>query len=199
MGGTKSVNLEKVRALRPTHVIVNVDENTKDAADALARFAPNVIVTHPLAPDDNLALYRQIGSAFGRQHEAELLCRKFEEEFLKVKANRYPGRKVLYLIWKDPWMTVSRDTYVSRTLALVGLHTLPEAADARYPKLEDLNVPGAEQVLLSSEPYRFREGHRQELQRQLRLPVRLIDGEMTSWYGPRAIAGLRYLSVFAAA
>lgn len=198
VGGTKSVNLRKIRELAPTHAIVNVDENKKETADALSEFVPNLIVTHPLAPLDNLALYRQVGGAFGKEREAEALCRRFEAAFLEVQEKEYAERKVLYLIWKDPWMTVSRDTYISRTLALFGLHTLPEAADARYPKLDSLEVKGVERVLLSTEPYRFRESHREGLERQLRLPVSLIDGEMTSWYGPRAIAGLRYLAQFCA-
>jgi ABC-type Fe3+-hydroxamate transport system substrate-binding protein len=198
VGGTKSVNLKKIRELAPTHAIVNVDENKKETADALAEFVPNLIVTHPLAPLDNLALYRQIGSAFGKEREAKLLCRQFEAALSEIQKKKYPERKILYLIWKNPWMTVSRDTYVSRTLALFGLHTLPEAAVARYPKLESLEVSGVERVLLSTEPYRFRQSHREELQRQLKLPVFLIDGEMTSWYGPRAIAGLRYLAQFSA-
>jgi len=196
VGGTKSVDLAKIRALAPTHVIVNVDENRRETADALAGFVPNLIVTHPLAPLDNLALYRQIGKAFGRTGEAEALCSRFEVAFDEARKKKFPQRKVLYLIWKDPWMTVSRDTYVSRTLALVGLQTLPEIADARYPELDDLDAAGAELVLLSTEPYRFREKHRDELQRRLGLPVFLIDGEMTSWYGSRAIAGLGYLADF---
>jgi len=196
VGGTKSVNLEKIRALAPTHAIVNVDENTKEAAEALAQFVPNVIVTHPLAPLDNLALYRQIGEAFGKERRAEELCSEFEFAYREIGKQEFPQKKVLYLIWKDPWMTVSRDTYVSRTLALFGLATLPETADVRYPKLVDPDVKGTERVLLSTEPYRFGEAHRQELQQQLGLPVSLIDGEMTSWYGPRAIAGLRYLADF---
>ena len=65
VGGTKSVDVDRIRELAPTHVIVNVDENRKETADALARFVPNLIVTHPLAPLDNLALYRQVGNAFG--------------------------------------------------------------------------------------------------------------------------------------
>lgn len=196
VGGTKSVDLDRIRELAPTHVIVNVDENRKESADALAQFVPNLIVTHPLAPLDNLTLYRQIGAAFGKEREAELLCRRFEAAFLEIQERKYPGRKVLYLIWKDPWMTVSRDTYVSRTLALFGLETLPESAQPRYPKLESLEAVGVERVLLSTEPYRFTDSHREELRRQLDLPVSLIDGEMTSWYGPRAIAGLRYLAQF---
>ena len=200
VGGTKSVNLKKIRELAPTHVIVNVDENRKETADALAEFVPNLIVTHPLAPLDNLALYRQIGKAFGKEREAEALCDRFESAYKNVLKWKFTVRKVLYLIWKDPWMTVSRDTYVSRTLALFGLQTLPESADARYPKisLDESWLRDVELVLLSSEPYRFREKHLDEIKYTLMKPAYLIDGEMTSWYGSRAIAGLEYLRQFVA-
>lgn len=194
VGGTKSVNLEKIRALEPTHVIVNVDENKKETADALARFVPNMLVTHPLSPEDNPGLYRQLGSAFGKEAEAERLCVRFGIEFEQLKAATFQQRNVLYLIWKNPWMTVSRETYVSRMLALVGLDTLPVTAEARYPKLADLGVPGVEMILLSTEPFCFRAGHVREIGQATGLPTRLVDGEMTSWYGPRAIEGLRYLA-----
>lgn len=197
VGGTKSVNLRKIRELAPTHVIVNVDENKKETADALAEFVPNILVTHPLAPADNLSLYRQIGKAFGKEREAELLCAKFDSAFQETRDTTFKARSVLYLIWKNPWMTVSRDTYISRTLALVGLQTVPERADTRYPKLKTLDVKGVDAILLSTEPYRFREPHRKELQNETGKPVHLVDGEMTSWYGPRAIEGLRYLARFA--
>jgi ABC-type Fe3+-hydroxamate transport system substrate-binding protein len=197
VGGTKTVNLDRIRALAPTHVIVNIDENRKEDAEALAKFVPNMIVTHPLGPEDNLALYRQIGSAFGKGGKAEDLCARFASVLDSVRAEAFEARTVLYLIWKGPWMTVSRDTYISRTLALVGLHTLPESANARYPELETLDVQGLDAILLSTEPYRFTEPHRAELERQAARPVYLIDGEMTSWYGPRAIAGLQHLRNFA--
>ncbi|MGZ3253032.1 MAG: cobalamin-binding protein, partial [Burkholderiaceae bacterium] len=32
------------------------------------------------------------------------------------------------------------------------------------------------------------------LEKQIGKPVRLVDGEMLSWYGSRAIPGLHYLS-----
>jgi ABC-type Fe3+-hydroxamate transport system substrate-binding protein len=198
VGGTKSVNIEKVRALEPTHVIVNVDENEKPTADAIARFVPNLVVTHPLAPLDNLALYRQMGTAFGKESEAEELCTRFQAEYDEVAAHRYVQRNVLYLIWKNPWMTVSRETYISRTLALFGLQTLPANASERYPKLtpDEPWLAGIEEVLLSSEPYAFREKHAREVSQRFGKPARLIDGEMTSWYGSRAIRGLTYLADF---
>ncbi len=196
VGGTKSVNLEKIRALGPTHVILNKDENLRETAEALAAFVPNLVVTHPLAPLDNLALYRQFGAAFDRAREAEALCARFQSAYDAAVGRRYPERRVLYLIWKDPWMTVSRNTYISRTLGLFGMQTLPENMEARYPELDTLEMGGAELVLLSTEPYRFKESHRAELQARLKKPVYLIDGEMTSWYGSRAIHGLRYLADF---
>ncbi len=198
VGGTKDVNLAKVRALAPTHVVLNVDENRKETADELATFVPNLVVTHPLGPLDNLALYRQFGRTFGREREAEDLCARFQAAYDEARALRLPSRRVLYLIWKDPWMTVSRDTYISRTLALFGLETVPEVASERYPKLDDLRSVDAELALLSSEPYRFRDRHVAEVAGITGKPALLVDGEMTSWYGPRAIAGLDYMAKFAA-
>jgi len=198
VGGTKSVDLEKVRALEPTHVILNIDENEKAAAVALAEFVPNLVVTHPLGPLDNLALYRLIGGVFGRRGESEKLCARFQSAYDVLDAEKHVRRKVLYLIWKDPWMTVSRETYISHTLALAGLETLPIDSASRYPRFtfEESWVAGTELVLLSTEPYMFRSKHVAEIAALPALagrPVRLVDGEMTSWYGSRAIEGLAYL------
>lgn len=201
VGGTKTVDIEKIRSLRPTHVILNIDENQKSVVEALSGFVPRLIVTHPVAPLDNLALYRLIGGIFGRHGEAEALCARFHAAH-DMLANEHPSPlNTLYLIWKDPWMTVSRETYISRTLALAGLSTVPAIATARYPafSLDEPWVIGAELVLLSSEPYMFRAKHAAELACLPAFagkPVRLIDGEMTSWYGSRAIAGLTYLLDF---
>jgi len=197
VGGTKTVNLAKIRALAPTHVVLNKDENLRETAEALAAFVPNLVITHPLAPEDNLALYRQFGGTFGKEREAEDLCARFESALQAARKRIYPERKILYLIWKDPWMTVSRDTYISRTLGLFGMRTMPQAAADRYPKLDDVGAADVDEVLLSSEPYRFTAKHIAEVETLTGKPARLVDGEMTSWYGPRAIAGLAYLAAFA--
>lgn len=196
VGGTKTVKLETVRALAPTHVILNVDENRRETAEALAEFVPHLVVTHPLGPLDNLALYRQFGETFGCPGQARALCEKFQAAYDAAQRQTRDARKVLYLIWKDPWMTVSRDTYISRTLALFGLHTVPERSVDRYPSLADITASGADLILLSTEPYRFRARHRDEIQALTGRPTLLVNGEMTSWYGPRAIMGLEYLTRF---
>ena len=126
VGGTKDVKVDRIRELAPTHVVVNVDENTKETVDELARFVPSIVVTHPLAPEDNLGLYRLLGGIFDRTAETERLCDDFAAAYADLTAVTRPAERVLYLIWREPWMTVSRDTYISRTLALVGWETVPE-------------------------------------------------------------------------
>ena len=196
VGGTKDVNIDKIRQLLPTHAIVNIDENTKPTAEALAEFVPHVVVTHPRAPRDNLALARLMGAIFGKQAEAERWCAQFERELAALQAMQ-PGaeRTVLYCIWRDPWMTISSDTYIARMLGELGWQVPAFADPARYPTFawtEEL-LDQIDAVLLSTEPYRFTDAHVEELASQIGKPVMLVDGEMMSWYGSRAVAGLGYL------
>lgn len=196
VGGTKDVNIEKIRRLAPTHLVVNIDENNKPDVDALADFIPHVIVTHPITPRDNLDLYRLLGGIFGAEDRAEILCQEFEQEFDALVATpKGPSQTMLYCIWKDPWMTVSRDTYIANMMVLAGWKHWTAGNDARYPTFQwsEALVAEIDQVLLSSEPYRFTESHVDALEKQIGKPVRLVDGEMMSWYGSRAIRGLRYL------
>ena len=204
VGGTKTPRLDRIRALEPTHVIVNVDENRREDADALARFVPNVVVTHPLDPRDNPALFRLVGGIFASGEATERLCDAFDRALcaLRSAVRELPARRVLYLIWRGPWMTVSRDTYVSRTLALVHFLTAGDDPGRRYPELAlttDL-LAGVDLVLLSSEPFPFKARHVAEVRSHAgaRCPaVRLFDGEMASWYGSRAIRAMDYLVRFA--
>jgi len=196
VGGTKDVNIDKIRRLAPTHVVVNIDENEKPTVERLAEFVPHVVVTHPNVPRDNLALARLMGGIFGAEAAAERWCADFEAEYAALRASAAgPQRTVLYCIWQDPWMSVSQDTYIASMLAELGWRVPVLDAGVRYPRFtwsEEL-VRGLDAVLLSTEPYRFTEAHADALEKQIGLPVLLVDGEMMSWYGSRALAGLRYL------
>jgi ABC-type Fe3+-hydroxamate transport system substrate-binding protein len=205
VGGTKTVKLDRVRDLNPTHVIVNIDETPKDVADGIAATGCKVVVTHPMEPRDNIALYRLMGGLFGRRRQAEALCARFEDALATLlrSAEGLPERDVLYLIWKKPWMTVSRDTYIARTLSLVGWRTVGHDADVRYPAVDITAelLRGTDVVLFASEPFPFTEAHMEAFAadypcRDARLAA--IDAQMVSWYGSRAIAGLKYLKDFAA-
>ena len=205
VGGTKKLRIDKLRALRPSHVIVNIDENREEDMARIAEFTPHIVVTHPLVPDDNLALYRLVGGIFGKQREAEGLCAAFQrarDELLDAAA-RWPLRRVLYLIWRDPWMTVSQDTYISQMLALANWKTICHDPRNRYPQVrpDEHLLADTDIVLFSSEPFPFKPAHVDELRKltgDTGTPCEFIDGEMTSWYGNRAVEGLRYLREFAA-
>ena len=200
VGGTKDVNIARLIATEPTHVIVNIDENRKADVDHLRKVIPNIVVTHPMLPDDNLALFRLLGHIFTADDAANRLANELATALSAARAvgAELPPQSVLYAIWKNPWMTISRDTYVSAMLETVGWKTLPVQAEKRYPEVaaDDSVWRDAERIFLSSEPYSFGDEHITELREgmQLQQAIELIDGEYVSWYGVRAIAGLNYLA-----
>ncbi len=201
VGGTKDVDLARVRALAPTHLVVNIDENEKPTVDALRAHVGSVVVTHPVSVEDNFALYALFGALFHRQAQAGLLAEALRAALERVGADGFAPLRVLYLIWREPWMTVGPDTYIARMLASVGLQAVSPVSTRRYPEVDFARFDAShfDAVLLSTEPYRFGETHLHALRADPRTggrPVWLIDGEMTSWYGARAIEGLHYLHRF---
>jgi ABC-type Fe3+-hydroxamate transport system substrate-binding protein len=217
VGGTKDVNLAKLRRLAPTHVLVNIDENRRETVDAIRSWsaqdgpaAPQIVVTHPLGPEDNLALIDQLldhfGALEGVAERAERLRASLCDELERTRPDGRPLQRVLYLIWRDPWMTVARDTYIARMLGRVNWQTLPAldggaSGASRYPVVrgDEAWLAQVDQVLLSSEPYAFTQAHVDEAKLLCaNAGVRLVDGEMLSWYGARAVPGLHYLRQIAA-
>lgn len=204
VGGTKSVDIDRVRALEPSHVIVNVDETPRAVADALAAAGIAVIVTHPVTVIDNRRLFRLLGGVFERRAEAARLLRRFDAAYqaLVDAAADWPNQCVLYLIWRKPWMTVSAATYIADMLATAKWGVEASAGD-RYPAIEmtaDL-LARMDAVLLSTEPFPFKEMDVTDFVAAFPAAAgktRLIDGAMLAWYGSRAISGLAYLRRFVA-
>ncbi len=211
VGGTKDVNLAKLQQLTPTHLVVNVDENTLPIVHALRGFVPEVIVTHPCSPHDVLTLINQLAIAFQAQPGVAERAQALSDELLAALQTTqqadWPHVPVLYLIWRQPWMTVARDTYIARLLACVNWQTGPDLLGgaqgaARYPVLQGTEpwLADVRQVLLSSEPYAFDASHVQQAQTLCpKAKVALVDGELLSWYGARTAAGLRYAQALARA
>jgi ABC-type Fe3+-hydroxamate transport system substrate-binding protein len=207
VGGTKDVNLKKLAALKPSHVLLNRDENTLATLAGVQAFqpAPQILANHPLAPRDNLAVFCELGEAFNVQAAAEQLCQQFQAVYDAALAQQWAPKRVLYLIWQHPWMSVASNTYISQTLALFGLHTYPSVVGetvgaTRYPVIADLaaciKAQGIDAVLLSTEPYSFNDSHCAALRVQLGVPVHLVNGEHTSWFGSRAIEALPALAAW---
>jgi len=198
VGGTKDVNLDRVRHLKPTHLIADIDENRRESVEAMMEFVPQVVVVHPRRAEDNLALFALMGGIFGCEAEAALLAEQFVaagRDLAELAATR-PREAVLYPIWREPWMTVGRDTYIASMLGAAGWDTLPVEASARFPQFtwDEPWLADVGRVLLPSEPYAFTARDMAEVGTLAQRPVVRVDGEMLSWYGSRAIAGLRYLA-----
>ncbi|MDE0945180.1 MAG: helical backbone metal receptor [Alphaproteobacteria bacterium] len=205
VGGTKTSEMDKMVALKPTHVLVNIDETPKELAEQIAATGADVVVTHPNTPADNIALFQLVGNLFHRQTQADALVRALEAELAQTAT--WPERQVLYLIWKRPWMTVSQDTYIANMLGMFGMKTMCHDPDRRYPEvtIDSALLAEADLILFSSEPFPFAQkhmdafAHEHKIEHKITTDPRLlaIDGRMVSWYGNRAIDGLKYLRTFA--
>lgn len=213
VGGTKDVNFDKLERLAPTHLIVNIDENRLDTVAAVRRWStpPRLVITHPKRPEDLPALVAQVAAEFaelpGVTRTASDLTRRIVDALAATVPDGRRPASVLYLIWKDPWMTVARDTYLSSMLARIGWRTLPDVTGgdsgaARYPVVDGSEawLIDVDRVLLSSEPYAFGSAHVAAVRALCpAAEVRFVDGELLSWYGSRAVEGLAYLRRLAAA
>jgi iron complex transport system substrate-binding protein len=198
VGGTKDPDLQVITDLKPTHVIVNTEENRPQDIEILARDF-NVLTTFPKSPDDVPELLLSMGDFLGCKaiavEQAEicenLLTRIAQESLF----HNFIGQRFIYLIWKDPWMAAGPDTYISRFLERVGLRNII-CANERYPVIEPAASLGQslDVILMSSEPWPFRKRDAQVfsclLGEKLK-PIYWIDGKATSWYGTETIAALQ--------
>jgi ABC-type Fe3+-hydroxamate transport system substrate-binding protein len=184
VGGTKTLDTEKIKQLRPDLTIANKEENVKDQIELLGTIAPTW-VSDINNLDDALAMITSIGAVTGKTSEAKNITDRIAASFQEIVTTAKRG--TAYLIWKDPYMTVGGDTFIHDMLQHCGLVNI-FAQKQRYPAiiLEELIDAGCELVLLSSEPYPFREKHIAEISAVLPdAKILLVDGEMFSWYGSR--------------
>ncbi len=192
VGGTKQVRHERVEALRPDLVLANLEENTRADVERLERLAP-VWVTDVKSVEGALAMIGDVGRLTARKAEAAALAAQIAAGFEALAG--LPPIRVAYLIWQDPLMTVGGDTFIHDVLRRGGLVNV-FAERSRYPELTpaELLEAAPERVLLSSEPYPFRERHKPALARLLPgLKLQRVDGEPCSWYGSRLLATPAYL------
>ena len=184
VGGTKSVRIDTLRGLRPDLVVANKEENTPEDVAALSGIAP-VYVTDISTVEQALEAIETLGRLVDREDRARALAAEVRAGFDGLGAS--PPIRTAYLIWRDPYMTVGGDTFISDVMKHG--HWLNVFADReRYPAvtLDELRQAQPEVVLLSSEPFPFKEKHRAEVQRAIPdARVLLACGEAFSWYGSR--------------
>lgn len=192
VGGTKKIDLDRLRALSPNLIIANKEENTKEELELLMKEFP-VWVSDVRDLGSALDMIRGIGELTDSTAAADGLCQKIEMEFKTLQS--FPQRSAAYLIWKDPWMTVNKDTFIHDMLEKIGYRNCFASSADRYPQIsmEELRKACPDVVFLSSEPYPFKEKHLDQIRRELpNAKVRLVDGELFSWYGSRLVQSPAY-------
>lgn len=197
IGGTKNLKLDKIRELNPDLIIANKEENERQQIETLAKEFP-VWISDIFTLKDAYEMTLGVGETTGKRVEAAQLVKEIETSFTSLEKSTKPY-KTLYLIWKDPYMSIGKNTFIHHILTEVcGLQNICED-ELRYPELtsDQIRSINPELVLLSSEPYPFKEKHILEL--QIILPnakILLVDGEMFSWYGSRLKMTAVYLKDF---
>ncbi|HBP20167.1 MAG TPA: cobalamin-binding protein [Planctomycetes bacterium] len=192
VGGTKDVRVEKVLALEPDLVLANWEENAREQVEALEAAGVAVYVTQVRDLAEDLAMVRALGELVGREARGEELARETERAFAALGG--LEPLRALYLIWREPFMSVGGDTFVSAMLGEAGFVNVCGERE-RYPTLtpDELAALAPEVVLLSSEPYPFKEQHLAEVAALVpEAKVALADGELFSWYGSRILLAPDY-------
>ncbi|MCX6319520.1 MAG: helical backbone metal receptor [Bacteroidetes bacterium] len=184
VGGTKQIRMETIHALQPDLILANKEENVKEQVEALQQHYP-VWTSDINTPEEALDMIREVGIITGREQPALSLIREIEQAFNSLIIQE--RRKTCYLIWKDPYMSVGGDTFIHGMMKAAGFDNML-IDSTRYPALTlaELQLLAPECLLLSSEPFPFKEKHCTELEKVLPgTQVLLVDGEMFSWYGSR--------------
>ncbi|HND90070.1 MAG TPA: helical backbone metal receptor [Saprospiraceae bacterium] len=195
VGGTKTVLLERVAALQPDLIIGNKEENEREQIAALAERWP-VWMSDILTLEDALAMIEGLGALTGRAAAADRLRQQMTARFEAWQASRAdrPPRRAAYFIWRKPYMVAAADTFLHDMLGRAGFQNT-FAHLSRYPEvtLEQVAAAQPEVLLLSSEPYPFEQKHFGPLQEACpHAHIRVVDGEMFSWYGSRLLWAPEY-------
>ncbi len=196
IGGTKKVDIQMIRSLKPDLIIANKEENERADVEALAIDFP-VWVSDVSTLEDASDMISNLGLITDRSPEATYLNYMIAAGFRDLQhlaVEKGINLNVLYIIWKKPYMAAGRGTFIDDVLQRIGLNNVVNTS--RYPVLEDedFNALKPALVFLSSEPYPFSSKHLAEFQKIYpKSRVMLVDGEMFSWYGSRLLKSIEYL------
>ncbi|MCX7652388.1 MAG: helical backbone metal receptor [Bacteroidia bacterium] len=192
VGGTKKVDVSAVRFLSPDLIIAEKEENTRQDVEALSALAP-VYVTNVESYGDALESIVQLGDITDTRRRALEIVEGIKAAFSQLPQAARPIR-VLYLIWRKPFMAAGRMTYIGSLIEKLGWVNLAVELPGRYPVIERPELLTPDVVLLSDEPYPFKEKHVPEIQKMWpQAEIRLVRGDYFSWYGVRMIEAAEYL------
>ena len=187
VGGTRTLQISKILTLEPDLIIANKEENDRDQIEKLEKHC-TVLTTDVKTLQGALDMIKEIGKITGTSKKATEITHGIEEHFKGLKQAKQP-KKAAYLIWRKPYMVAGGDTFINDMLLHAGYSNV-FAEQKRYPTVtnQDLVDAKPELILLSSEPFPFKEKHVDELVELCPdAKIELVDGEMYAWYGSRLL------------
>ena len=195
VGGTKNVDFNKIEQIHPDLIICNKEENKESDVKALMEKYP-VWTSDIHNLEDALSMINSVGEIIAKEEEAQKLTHQIKRNFESLRHTKIEPLRALYLIWKNPYMAAGKDTFIDYMLLQCNLINICEASWGRYPELTKEQIKNLQPqiILLSSEPYPFKEAHLADF--NLYYPGLLsvlVDGEYFSWYGSRLLNAPQYL------
>lgn len=195
IGGTKQINIEKIRALKPDIILCNKEENTKAIIESLDSMAL-IHISDIYNLEDCFELIKMYGEIFKVKEKATALIVNIQNErdTFQRRFQNNENLKVAYFIWKNPWMVAASSSFIDVMIREAGFKNSFED-EKRYPEisLDNSKLKDADLIFLSSEPFPFKENHILELQTQIpNAIIKIVDGELFSWYGSRLLKSYTY-------
>ncbi|MBE9467173.1 MAG: ABC transporter substrate-binding protein [Bacteroidetes bacterium] len=193
VGGVQDIDFATINFLKPDLIIANKEENDKDEIIQLSK-NHTVLISDIKQFDDALKLIKHIGELTKKIEIAQAINKKIIDKFYNNKIAK-KNIKVAYLIWKNPYITINKKTFINDMLEMCGLENVFAEKKEPYPKisLNDIKQAKPDFVLLSSEPYSFNTDDAKKINENLPfLNIKFVDGEMFSWYGSHIIKSYDY-------
>lgn len=194
VGGTKQLKMDIIHQLQPDLILANKEENVKEQIEELEKDYP-VWISNVNNLDDAYQMIEQVGMIINKKQQTKEMVWQIKENFAQLPTINYK-LQTAYLIWKNPYMAAGGDTFIHSMFEAAGFKNIFEN-DPRYPEvtIAELQMLNCELLLLSSEPYPFKQKHIDELQPLLPgTKIILVDGEMFSWYGSRLLLAPEYFN-----
>ncbi len=185
VGDTKNVDSNLINLIKPDLIIASKEENTKEEIEALMDNF-NVYVSDVKTFNDALKLIKDIGILTNKEKDSNLVIENIEHQFKRLKETISSKKKVTYLIWDNPIMTINSDTFINDMLNRAGCENVFKNRKERYPTIsvKQIRNEKPEYILLSTEPYLFTKEHVKVFKNDFPFAkVMLVDGKKFSWYG----------------
>lgn len=187
VGGTKTVDFEKIKNLNPDLIIANKEENTKKDIEQLMKLYTVWISDINTFNDAHIAI-QAISKICNKENEGRVLLQEIEKRKTTYNPEANSRKSVLYLIWKDPYMAVGESTYINDIISILGYENCYKEERYKEISIEEIKLLKPDCIFLSSEPYPFQEKHIEEFKKLIpSIECKIVDGELFSWYGSRLL------------